>query len=64
MPSQSQPANPLEEATGAQLLNELMKRGELDDDEDGVTLQTRIAALRNELDVYTLEARRRDYTHD
>jgi hypothetical protein len=41
-----------------------MKRGELDDDEDGVTLQTRIAALRNELDVYTLEARRRDYTHD
>jgi hypothetical protein len=64
MPSPHQPADPLASATGAQLLDELMTRGELDDDADGVTLQVRIAALRNELDVYTLQSRREDYSHD
>jgi len=54
----------LAHATGEELLNELRKRGVLDDDEDGATLVARIDALRGELDVYTLEARRADYAPD
>jgi hypothetical protein len=57
-------ASALENATGAELLAELRRRGELDDDADGVTLLARVAALRAELDTYTLEARRSDYVPD
>lgn len=51
----------LANATGAELLAELRSRGELDDKEDGPYVIARIDALRNDLDAYTLKARRADY---
>lgn len=51
-------------ATTGELIAELLHRGGLDDDEDGVVLLARLGGLAEELSSEMLEARRADFLPD